>query len=152
MADIKELFGRDLEVSQNDGDFSPIPDGRYTLKIDACDGNRQTKSGKLAIGFKFKVVGPTHAGRIIFIDLYVGGVSEKCANVSFSKLSRISMAAFGRAVRNTDELVGGILDADVVTNAQPGYKPRNDIAKYYKSTDQAQPEQAAASDDDTMPW
>lgn len=164
MATFKDLFGKQLDLAAAEttsGSYDPIPKGRYTIVADKIDDNRRTQSGKMAIGFMWRVVGPSHARRLIFQDFYVAGVSDKCASISFSQIASISKCAFGKAVDSTDELVGATVDADVEIEAQPGYKPRNVIKRFYPAT-KTDPKPAAApaaqpvppppKEEEQMPW
>lgn len=55
-----------------DTEFAPVPNGEYDVVVDKCEeADKPDKNGDAYFRATLKIVGPTHAGRLLFAN-YIG--------------------------------------------------------------------------------
>ena len=120
-------LGQDLS-SYTAQDFTPIPPGEYAFEV-VDSAVVDTKKGGRMIKVSCKVLGPTHAGRIVFENFVLG------QDVAMSRLK--SLATFGGHkrpdfIQDTEELHGLRFLGNVGVQQQEGYNPSNHIKTFKK--------------------
>ena len=86
-----DLGGVDADAGGS-GNYEPIPDGEYQLMCEEAE-QRQTKAGTgYYIRAKFRVLGPSSANRIIFMNFNTHNPSAKA-----EEIGRRQLAGWARA-------------------------------------------------------
>lgn len=132
-------------LPDDSNDYLPLPDGNYQVSIEACEV-KQTKSGQgQYLNFKFKVLGPSHQGRILWDIVNIHNPSQKAEEIGHITLKKIMSACGLGHVDDTDMFIGKMLEVGITTEKREGFDPRNKIKKY-KALDGGfkQPEPQAA--------
>jgi hypothetical protein len=126
MAKLGETFiTEDMPKGTN---FDPLPAGWYTTtitKVELVD----TKNGKgQYIKVRYDIVGPTHAGRVVFGNLNIRNENAKAEEIGRRQMGDI-MRALGLAKLNdTDQMIGGNLDIKLGIRAgDEQYEAQNEV-------------------------
>lgn len=132
MAFLNETINvNDLPQSEH-GNFDPLPEGWYTVKITGAE-LKTTKSGNgQYIAVRYDVLAPTHQGRVVFGNLNIRNANPKAEEIGRKQLGELMRAIGLTSVTDTDQLVGGVCEIKLVIRQQEGYEPSNDV-KAYKS-------------------
>lgn len=109
-------------------DFEPIPPGEYDFEINDTD-IVDTKTGKRMIKVACKVLGPTHAGRLVFENFLIG---QDVAMIRLKTLATVSGHPRPDYIQDTQELHGLRFRGNVKIREQDGYAPQNNIASFKK--------------------
>lgn len=125
-----------VPVDDRDGDeYSPIPAGRYQAVIEKVE-IKPTKdgTGKRLI-LRHKILGPTHARRVIFVGLNVNNRSEKAQLIARQQLAQLLQAVDMVGERDMPRLVGVEVDCDIVVRPANGdYAASNDVKRWHPPT------------------
>lgn len=138
-------------------DYSPIPEGSYNAIIKAADLSPTKDGSGQYIKVRFDVLGPTHAGRVLFSNLNIQNKSGQAENIGRQQLASIMKAGGIDRVENTEQLIGIFLSVKVgVREASGQYAAQNEI-KSYSAIDGASPIIAPQKDADARikaapPW
>jgi len=127
-------FGRTIRTEElpEAQDFKPIPDGWYSATIEEALV-KPTKDGTgERLNFKFKITGPTNAGRGIYEGLNIRNKNSEAENIAWQQFNSIMGAIGLKKVDDSDEFVGGNLMIKVATEESAGYDPKN-VVKGYKA-------------------
>lgn len=145
------------ELPQGSGDFSPLPDGWYSVTIVAAE-IKATKAGTGSyIAVRYDVTGPSHQGRVVFGNLNISNPNSKAEEIGRQQLGELMRAIGLQSVTDSDQLIGGECQIKLVTRQSEGYEPSNDI-KAWKAAEgsrmpSASPATAAAKPAGaTPPW
>lgn len=109
-------------------DFEPIPPGEYDFEINDTDVV-DTKTGKRMVKVSCRVIGPTHAGRIVFENFVLGN------DIAMSRLKTLAtMCGHPRPdyIQDTQELHGLRFRGNVGIRESEGYAPQNQIKSFKK--------------------
>ena len=153
MANLNETFSAS-SLPESTNDFQPLPAGWYDATIEGAE-LRDTKSGTgQYIAVRYKVNGPTHAGRVVFGNLNIRNANQKAEEIGRQQLGEIMRATGLAQVQDTDQLIGGRLSIklNVVESAQ--YGNSNEV-KGFKAIEGAAPAvsaPAAATGNAAPPW
>lgn len=124
----------DMTFSADDlpqgGSFDPIPAGWYDVSITQAEV-KSTKDGSgKYIKLRLDVTGPSHEGRVLFANINIQNKSAKAEEIGRQNLGEI-MRAIGLAkLTNTDQMIGGALQAKVTMKDDPQYGPGNEVKGY----------------------
>lgn len=109
------------------GSFEPVPEGEYEMMCEEAE-DKETKSGGTMIKAKFRILGPTHANRVIFTNFNIVNKSEKAQEIGRRQISTWARAVGLPNASDTDQLLNrpfiGVVDIE------PGdekYGPQNRI-------------------------
>jgi hypothetical protein len=113
------------------GSYEPIPDGEYQLMCEEAE-QRQTKAGTgQYIRAKFRVLGPTNANRIIFMNFNTHNPSSKAEEIGRRQLAGWARACNLPNAGDSDQLVNRPFNAEVGTEKGSGdYGPQNIITGF----------------------
>ena len=113
------------------GSYEPIPDGEYQLMCEEAE-QRQTKAGTgYYIRAKFRVLGPTNANRIIFMNFNTHNPSSKAEEIGRRQLAGWARACGLPNAGDSDQLVNRPFNAEVGTEKGSGdYGPQNIITGF----------------------
>lgn len=140
---------------QEQGNYDPIPEGNYDVIIKSA-GLSPTKDGTgQYIKIRLDVIGPTHAGRVLFSNLNIKNKSAAAENIGRQQLRSIMQAIGISVVNDTDQLIGGTLSVKVGIRAADGQYPSENDIKSYSSTVNSAPPIAVPSQQSTKaapPW
>ena len=121
-----------LPVSESS--YDPIPAGWYTANIKNAE-IRQTKNGTgQYIAVRYDIEGPSHSGRVIFGNINIKNANPKAEEIGRQQLGEVMRAIGLSVVRDTDQLIGGMLQIKVDISHQDGYEPRNEVRGYKSIT------------------
>lgn len=124
-----DITTNDLPKGQ---DFAPIPEGEYTVKIKTVD-LKGTKSGTGKImNLGLEVLGPSHAGRVIFAGLNVRNQNKVAEEIGLGQLRQVLESVGLERLSDTDELVGSTMLVKVKIETSDGYEPKN-VVKSFKA-------------------
>lgn len=118
--------------------LEPIPEGRYTVKVDATD-LKPTKDGKgQYIKVEFIVLGPRFQGRKLFANLNIVNDSAESMRIGRQQIKSL-MVAGGMSqeqinrFNDTDQLLGLTVNARVKIEETEQYGLQNRIKGYEKA-------------------
>jgi hypothetical protein len=110
--------------------FDPVPAGTYTAEITDSD-MVQTKAGTgHYIKLTFKIIGPTHANRLVWTNLNVDNPNEKAVQIAREQLSAICHATKVMQLNNTEQLHGIPLQVKIVVRQDEQYGASNEIKDF----------------------
>lgn len=116
------------------GNFEPVPEGEYEMMCEEAE-EKDTKSGGTMIKAKFRVLGPTMANRVIFVNFNIVNRSDKAQEIGRRQLATWARAVGKPNAQDTDELLNrpfiGVVDIEA---GDDKYGPQNRI-NGYKSKD-----------------
>ena len=138
----------------NDGDFSPIPDGWYAVKIAGAE-IKQTKAGTgNYVSVQFTVTGPTHANRRIFNIYNIQNPNAAAEKIGLAELGRLAGACGIEKLDDTDQLVGMHCEVKVATQKSIEYGDKNVVKGAREGAVKNVPMAAASipSFDDEVPF
>ena len=128
-----------VPVDDRDGDdYAPIPGGRYQAVIEKVEV-RPTKDGTgRRLILRHKVLGPTHARRVIFVGLNVHNKNPKAQEIARRQLAQLLTAVDMVGERDMSRLVGVEVDCDIVIRPASGdYAASNDVKRWHPATPEA---------------
>ena len=109
----------------NDGDFGPIPDGWYAVKIAGAE-IKQTKAGTgNYVSVQFSVTGPTHANRRVFSIYNIQNPNAEAEKIGLAELARLAGACGIEKLDDTDQLIGMHCEVKVATQKSIEYGDKN---------------------------
>lgn len=123
MADFNDFM--DGWEPQDDGEFKALPEGKYTCVIDKVDFEKK-ENGTAAV-FVLKVLGPTHAGRLVFQNLWVTHKNPKAKNAGLGQIAKIAKAIGIPHTSGKDKYIGE--KADFTLTVDPDNDKFNRIKK-----------------------
>jgi hypothetical protein len=128
------------------GNYEPIPDGEYQLMCEEAE-QRQTKAGTgYYIRAKFRVLGPSNANRIIFMNFNTQNPSSKAEEIGRRQLAGWARACGVPNASDSDQLINRAFNADVGTEKGSGdYGPQNIITNFKAPNGASAPTPARAS-------
>jgi hypothetical protein len=134
MGDLSYLYedGFDTEeaAEQTGADFKPVPKGTYRVKVSSADLGK-TKAGNAdVLKLRLDIVGPQHAGRVIFDDIIIKHPSEDAQRIGKTKFAGLARAVGAHNPKTTDVLVAKEVEAFIKVESQIGYDDRNKVAFY----------------------
>jgi cobalamin biosynthesis protein CobT len=140
MAKLKKSFNAKQISEENP--FEPIPAGRYTaqvIKTELCE----TKAGDgHYLKIQFQVLNGEYKGRTIFSNLNIDNQNDLAVQIAEQKLSRLCLAVGVTVLKDTKQLHGKPLIANVsITEAKDGFEARNDIGGFTSLDDEDDDEQ-----------
>lgn len=107
--------------------YEPIPAGWYTATITESDV-RQTKAGTGSyIKLRLDVVGPTHAGRVLFSNINIRNPNPKAEEIGLRQLNDIRLAIGLPSISDSDQLLGHTIMVKVDIKKEDGRDPENDV-------------------------
>ena len=117
------------DLPQSERSYDPLPDGWYSVKIVGAE-LKPTKSGGQMIAVRYDVLGPTHAGRVVF-----GNINIQNANPKAEEIGRMDLASICRSiglsrVDDTDQLIGGELQVKLTIRRDATYGDSNEVKGY----------------------
>jgi hypothetical protein len=144
MANLGETFSAADMPQGNGGDFAPLPAGWYTVRISES-GIQTTKAGTgQYIKNRLDVIGPTHAGRVLFANLNIRNPNPKAEEIGRQQLGDILRAIGKASIQDTDELIGATLQVKVAVKNDEQYGETNEVKAYRAVEGSAPPMPAAA--------
>ena len=132
MALLGDAFAQEFSNVDPAAGFDPIPAGQYTLKVAKTDMCRTKDGVSEYLKLTFDVIAPTHQGRKLFVNYNIYNASEKARQIALQQLKSLVKAGHvAEPLRDTDQLVGAIVLADVtVREANGNFGPDNQIKRY----------------------
>lgn len=119
-------------------DYSPIPEGDYTVKVNDTE-LKSTKSGKgQYIKVEFTVLGPKHQGRKLFENFNIINDNPETARIAKQQIKNLMLASGWspeqvNQFNDTDQLLGLTCCARVSVRDDGGeYGPQNRIKRFSK--------------------
>lgn len=117
------------QVEPQTGDFAPLPAGEYQVRV-ASSELKPTKAGDgQYIKLRLDVIGPTHAGRVLFSNINIRNKNPKAEDIGRQQLSSICRAIGVPVLNDTDELIGGTLLVKVTVKSDE-YGEGNEVKAY----------------------
>lgn len=120
----------DLPEAQAEGDFSPLPEGKYQAVVVAT-ALKDTKSGTgRYIDVQWRITGPTHVNRRVFDMLNIRNPSKTAEDIGRRQLGELLRVAGIPVIGDTDQLVGVAATITLKIRKQAGYKDSNSVTRY----------------------
>ena len=120
----------DLPETQGEGDFSPLPEGKYQATVLTAT-LKHTKAGTgQYIDIQWSITGPSHANRRIFDMLNIKNPSQAAENIGRRQLGELLRVAGIPVIRDTDQLIGVAATITLKIRKQAGYKDSNSVTRY----------------------
>jgi hypothetical protein len=116
---------------ESSGSYEPIPEGDYQLMCEEAEEKR-TKAGTGSyIKAKFRVLGPTNANRVLFVNFNTSNPSAKAEEIGRKQLSGWARACGNPNCNDTDQLLNVAFTASVgIEKGSGDYGPQNNIAGF----------------------
>lgn len=92
------VWDEDFDKAEAGGDYSPTPDGTYTVSVEKVQLKR-TKSDKPMLAWQLRITGPTRAGACLFKNSLI-------ANEQNVKFLKRDLVACGMELGKLSELPG----------------------------------------------
>lgn len=126
-----------------ESNYDPLPAGWYSATISEAE-IKDTKQGNgKYISARFKIDGPTHEGRIVFLMLNIRNANPKAEEIGRRQLGDLLRALGIKTLSDTDQLLGKSCAIKLaIEDKQDGYEAKNTI-KAYKSLDSEAPKKEA---------
>lgn len=134
-----------VPVDDRDDEYAPIPGGRYQAVIEKVEV-KPTKDGTgRRLIFRHKILGPTHARRVIFCGLNVHNKNPKAQEIARRQLAQLLAAVDMVGERDMSKLIGVEVDCDIVIRPASGdYAASNDVKRWHPATGDAPVVQSGA--------
>lgn len=108
-----------------DDKFAPIPLGWYAAEVVGAE-KKCTKAGDGAyFNLQWRILGPSHAGRIIFELVMVEHPNPQVVDIGKRSLASMLTAMGRRQMESTDDLHGQPCEIKVGLESSPGYDDKN---------------------------
>jgi len=116
-------------------DYAPIPDGVYQARITKTEVKPTRDGTGTRAVFYFRIIGPTHAGRVIIVGLNVKNKNPDTQLIARQQLTQLLTAVDLPGERDMGQLVDRECDiAVVIKPEQNGYPASNDVKKFMPSS------------------
>lgn len=126
MAKLSEAFITD-EMPKGTS-FDPLPAGWYTVTITKADITPTKNGTGEYIKVRYDVVGPTHAGRVVFGNLNTKNESAKAQEIGRQQVGELLRACGIAVLKDTDQLIGCDLDIKLSIRKGDGqYDDQNEV-------------------------
>jgi hypothetical protein len=117
------------DPSDQGGDFEPLPDGWYRLRVVESDlKDNQARTGTY-VKLRFDVVGPTHQGRVLWANITNMHESARAQSIGGKQLQTLCDAGGIALLEETEQLIGVVVEGRVVASNYNG-KAGNEIKGY----------------------
>lgn len=132
-------FGFDVNTYEADtgpGNYEPIPEGEYQLMCEEAE-EKQTSTGSGSyIKARFQVLGPTHTGRLLWMNFNIHNKSQKAEEIGRKQIAGWARACGLPNAADTDELINRPFHASVtIEEDKTGkYAPQNRISGFKVET------------------
>jgi hypothetical protein len=127
------------------GSYEPIPEGEYQLMCEDAEDKKTSAGTGVYIKAKFRVLGPTHIDRLIFMNFNIQNPSAKAEEIGRRQVSGWAAACGKPNAADTDELINAPFYANVTIEPASGnYGPQNRISGYKVAGATAAPKAASA--------
>lgn len=118
-------FNVDTDAPPPDDKFAPIPLGWYAAEVVGAE-KKYTKAGDGAyFNLQWRILGPSHAGRIIFELVMVEHPNPQVVDIGKRSLASMLTAMGRRQMESTDDLHGQPCEIKVGLESSPGYDDKN---------------------------
>ena len=118
----------------SDGDFGPIPNGRYSFQVMEVS-ERETRSGGLALNLKARVTGPTHSGRVLFNMFNIRNANPKAQEIGLKQLHSFSTSTgIRRDWQELHEFTGLCFDSDIEQEDNGQYGIKNRFRRFHRQS------------------
>lgn len=119
-----------MEVTS--GDFTPIPDGEYLVKVTKTGDKPTSVGGRMAI-IELTVLGPKFQGRKLWESFNIEHPDTEKLMKGLQYLKRMHLAFGLEHMTDTDQLVGRTCLAQIYSRDEGQYGVRNHVKKYMKN-------------------
>ena len=131
MATLEAAINRSELPEEEKGDYSPIPEGWYNVKITDASLNKTKAGTGEYIKVEYTVSGENFSGRRVWDLLNIRNPSEKAEEIGRRQLSSLMSAIGLETLNDTDELVGADLKVKVkIKPAEGDYSESNGIGGF----------------------
>lgn len=121
----------EVEVNTAPADYSPIPEGEYTLKALDAEEKSTARGDGSYIKVKFEVVKGEHAGRLLWQNFNINNPSERAQQIGRQQLVSWAAACGKPDAEDTDQLLEKpFLAAVGIEPGTGGYKDSNRIKAF----------------------
>ena len=112
----------------SEGGFEPLPAGWYMAHITQSEA-RPTKDGTgQYIKVRYDILGPTHAGRVVFGNVNIRNKSAEAERIGRAQLGDLMRACGIRELREAEQLIGGKVEIQLsIRPARDQYPASNDV-------------------------
>lgn len=125
-------------VIDDGGSFGTIPPGWYRAFVSGAE-IKTAKSGGSYVSARLDIIGPTHAGRVVWASFTIANPSDKAVEIGRAQLKSLHVAGGRATISDTRDLVGLVVEVKIaVDDRDPNYEPRNS-AKAFRPVKGAAP-------------
>lgn len=133
MAFLDQTFNVDeLPVNESTGDFSPIPEGMYSVVIKDATVKPTKAAGGQYISLRLDITDGQYARRVLWSNINIKNASSEAERIGRAQLGDILRAIGVAQLSDTDQLIGGQMDVKVVIGSYNG-EPKNEVKSYKAS-------------------
>ena len=119
----------DLPVNDRPtGSFGPLPAGWYQASITSAE-DRPTKDGSgQCIKIRYDILGPTHAGRVVFGNVNIRNMSAEAERIGRAQLGDLMRACGIRQLLQAEQLAGNQVEIQItIRPARDQYPASNEV-------------------------
>ena len=132
------------DLPQSERSYDPLPEGWYSVKIVGAE-LKPTKSGGQMISVRYDVLGPSHAGRVVFGNINIQNANPKAEEIGRQQLGEMCRAIGLGRVDDTDQLIGGELQIKLAVRRDETYGDSNEVKGFKAGAGSVAPRPAASS-------
>ncbi len=135
-------LGREFRAQDAPPDnYDPLPAGWYDATIKHAEV-KFTKSGGQMVSVTYGVVGPTHAGRVVFGNFNIQNANSEAERIGHEQLCKLAAAIGVESLTHDEQLIGGNCQIKIkIKEASGQYEARNEVNGWRSLTGSAPPQQ-----------
>lgn len=150
------------EIESDDGSFELLPMGWYRVAVNGAEYKQTNDGNGRLFKTRLDVVGPTHAGRVLFDQIFCYSTDagkQKGVQIGLKRFKSMMLCLDRQEPPESDEelhaLIGKELEVKLgVEPARDGYEARNNVRamRRLRNGTASSPTAAAPFNDDDMPF
>lgn len=118
------------DLPESSGGFDPLPPGDYQARIADADVKKTKDGSGEYIKVRLDIIGPTHAGRVVFANFNIRNKSPKAEEIGRQQLGGLMRAIGLPTLTDTDQLVGGNVTVSLKIRDDEKYGPSNEVKAF----------------------
>lgn len=135
-------------------DYSPLPDGAYTVEITNAEV-KPFKNGGSGLSVEYTVIDPEpYARRKVWQIINLEHSNERAVEIGKQTLAKLCIAAKVAKLTDENQLFGKIVRVRTKIKQREGYDPRAEVVDIQAAGagEPAKPQQAALTSAPKRPW
>lgn len=139
------------DVPESTGSYEAIPAGFYEASVAGAD-IKESRSGGSYINVRYDIIGPSHAGRVVFGMITISNANPKAEEVGRQQLAGLIRAIGLSDLSDTDQLIGGRLSIKLDVEESEQYGAQNRVRGFKPVAKPSAPGAKAYTGKSAPPW